>query len=140
MKKILVVKDSYFDSVFLMSINHEIKKLDGIKEAVVSMGTEMNIKLLREIDLSNDEVAQCGPNDLIIAIWGETEAIAEDAEQVAWKLLKAQQVDDGHKETAPTTLDMAVKRYSDANMAIISVLLPFRRIRYEQPCRSKSMR
>ena len=43
MKRIIVAKDSYYDSVFLMLINKELKKIPGVKDAVVSMGTEMNV-------------------------------------------------------------------------------------------------
>ena len=46
MKKILIEKDSYYDSVFLMLIGSEVKKVPGVREAVVAMGTEVNIELL----------------------------------------------------------------------------------------------
>jgi hypothetical protein len=38
-KNILVQKDSYHDSVFLMRISSEVKKTPGVLEAVVSMAT-----------------------------------------------------------------------------------------------------
>ena len=49
MKRTIVQKDSYYDSVFLMLITRDVKKLDGIAEAVVSMGTEMNLDLLKDM-------------------------------------------------------------------------------------------
>jgi len=48
-KQILVQKDSYYDSVFLMLINQDVKGFPGITEAVVSMGTEVNVELLRDM-------------------------------------------------------------------------------------------
>ena len=87
MKKIIVTKDSYYDSVFLMLINKEIKKIPGVKDAVVSMGTEMNVELLREIQLFTPDVESATPNDLIIAVEGESEEVVENALRSAQDLL-----------------------------------------------------
>ena len=81
LKKIIVQKDSYYDSVFLMLINKDVKQFPGVTEAVVSMGTEVNLELLKDMGLYDDEVANATPNDLIIAIEGESEDVLEDAVQ-----------------------------------------------------------
>jgi FdrA protein len=48
-KRIILRKDSYYDSVFLMLISSDIKQMDGISEAVVAMGTEMNLDLIKDM-------------------------------------------------------------------------------------------
>jgi hypothetical protein len=37
-KRFLFRKGSYFDSVFLMSLNRELKSLPRVREAVVTLG------------------------------------------------------------------------------------------------------
>ena len=77
MKKIVVEKNSYYDSVFLMLINKELKKIPGVKDVAVSMGTEMNVELLKHVGFFNQDMEGVTPNDLIIAVEVESEEIAE---------------------------------------------------------------
>ena len=121
MKKILVQKDSYHDSVFLMQINTEIKKIAGVKEAVVSMGTEMNLDLLKEMGLSDRQVETATANDLIIAVEGETSEAAERAIRKANELLWKKKGTKKEKEYRPPSLDAALNVIPQANMAIISL-------------------
>ncbi len=122
MQKILVKKDSYYDSVFLMLINKEVKQFDGVKDAVVSMGTEVNTGLLKGMGLFNSEIENSSPNDLIIAVEAETEEIADKAIQAAKDLLnkKKTQSQDGD-EYRPVSLDKAVEILPDANLIVVSV-------------------
>ena len=77
MKRIIVEKNSYHDSVFLMLINREIKKDTDAKDAVVVMGTEVNVDFLKEIGFSNPELGTATPHDLIIGV----DAVDDDAAQ-----------------------------------------------------------
>ncbi len=122
MQKILVEKDSYYDSVFLMLINKEVKQFDGVKDAVVSMGTEVNTELLKGMGLFNSEIENSSPNDLIIAVEAETEEIADKAIQAAKDLLnkKKTQSREGD-EYRPVSLDKAVEILPDANLLVVSV-------------------
>lgn len=122
MKRIIVEKDSYYDSVFLMLINRDVKKIEGVKDAVVSMGTEMNIDLLKEIGLSSPEVKGATANDLIIAVEAESEETAARACDAANDLLKKKKStmeDSG--EYRPASLETALNMVPDANLAIISL-------------------
>ncbi len=122
MKKILVEKDSYYDSVFLMLINKEVKQYDGVRDAVVSMGTDVNIELLKEMGLTNPEVESATPNDLIIAVEAENEEIADKAIQSAKELLnKKKSESTDADEYRPVSLDSAIEMLPDANMVVISV-------------------
>jgi FdrA protein len=122
MKKILVEKDSYYDSVFLMLIGSEVKKLPGVREAVVSMGTEVNTELLRELGFASEELAGATPNDLVIAV----EAGDDKALQEAFRLARALLTKKKHRQQAeeayrPVSLDAALRMVPDANLLIVSV-------------------
>ena len=69
--KTLVRKNAYYDSVFLMLVSKALKQLPGVREAVVAMGTEVNLGLLKEIGLLSGEAESAEPNDLVIAIEAE---------------------------------------------------------------------
>jgi len=121
MKKFLIEKDTYFDSVFLMLINKEIKNAEGIREAVVSMGTEVNRELLAGIGLSGPETDAATSNDLIIALDAESGENAAAALGKVKELLTKKRKTGGNSEYKPGSLDGAVKTLPDANLVIISL-------------------
>jgi succinyl-CoA synthetase alpha subunit len=121
LKRIVVHKDSYYDSVFLMSINQDVKSVPGIADAVVAMGTEMNRDLLTDMGLTNQDVAEATANDLIIAIDGESEDALSEAEELAGTLLTKKGAAGDREEYRPTSLEAAKSVEPGANMAIISL-------------------
>ncbi len=86
-KRVLVEKDSYYDSVFLMLINREVKEIEGVTDAVVSMGTDVNVTLLKETGLADSEIEGVTPNDLIVAVEGTSDEVVEAAIAKAKELL-----------------------------------------------------
>lgn len=121
MKRIVLRKDSYFDSVFLMLISTEVKKMDGVTEAVVAMGTEMNLELIRDMGMSGPELDSAGPNDLIISLGAEETPILDQAEELVEQLLrkKAEQGSDTtYRHTSSTA---AYEALPDSNLVVISV-------------------
>ncbi|MEW6228148.1 MAG: acyl-CoA synthetase FdrA [Bacillota bacterium] len=79
----LVVKaNTYHDSVVLMSLTREIQKLAGIREAQVGMATDLNKEGVRKIGFSGPEVEGATPNDLVIALVGESEETLDEAEKL----------------------------------------------------------
>ncbi|MFP3958584.1 MAG: acyl-CoA synthetase FdrA [Spirochaetaceae bacterium] len=125
MKRIVVEKDSYYDSVFLMLINKDVKSHPGVSEAVVTMGTEMNRDLLAGMGLSNDQVAASTANDLIIALEGETDEALDVAEATARRLLTQKSASGKGDAYRPATLDAAVRALPEANIAVVSLPGPF---------------
>ena len=122
MKKIIVEKDSYFDSVFLMLISREVKQIPGVQEAAVAMGTEVNLSLLKEIGFSAPEIQGAAANDLIIALKAEDEGAAERALHSARELLSSKKRRaDEQGEYRPVGLDTALKAFPQANLLIVSV-------------------
>lgn len=120
--KILVKKDSYHDSVALMSLSGKLTALAGVRDAVVSMATEMNKELLQRIGIYSDAVGAAGVNDLLIAVRAEDEASCTEAVCFAEQELSRKQT--ARKQTGelqPATIGSAVKAMPEANLAIISV-------------------
>ncbi|MGD2126952.1 MAG: acyl-CoA synthetase FdrA [Desulfobacteraceae bacterium] len=122
MKKVVVQENSYFDSVFLMLTTKAIKQIPGVKEAVVSMGTDVNLEILKDIGLSTPELERATPNDMVIAIEGESQDVVEEAYQTANDMLRKRTREVGEEgEYRPVSFDTALKMAPDSNLAIISV-------------------
>ncbi len=121
-RKVLIEKDSYYDSVFLMLISREVKKIPGVRDAVVSMGTEANRELLKKVGFLTREAEQAAPNDLIIAVEGDNDEAVSNALQSARELLISKKSEaKAEEEYRPVSLDTAFKMLPDSNLVIISV-------------------
>lgn len=114
----LVQKKRYFDSMFLMQISQRLRNESGIKEAAVLMGTPANVQILRDLGFSCPELAQAGPDDLVIAVAGETEAQVSQALAKLEGWLVSGRTD---VEGAPKTLVQALAHLPQANIAVISL-------------------
>jgi FdrA protein len=79
----------YADSIVLMQLQSDLQRLDGVLDAGVVMGTEVNRELLRTSGLLDDESATAGPNDLVIAVRCQSEDHASLALGQVDDLLKA---------------------------------------------------
>ncbi|MDZ7672249.1 MAG: acyl-CoA synthetase FdrA [Halanaerobiales bacterium] len=120
-KKALIKEGTYFDSVTLMSISKELKKIDGVTEATVIMGTDANKGILETAGLLLPEAESADPSDLILVIDGKEEVIEEAFEQ-ANKLLDEKKSSSGEQEDyKPGSLDGALELQPDSNLVIISV-------------------
>lgn len=121
MKRIILRKDSYFDSVFLMLISADIKKIEGVSEAVVAMGTEMNLDLLNDMGLTGPELDGATANDLIIAVETTSETVAAGAEQTVDELLRKKADDGDGQAWRPGSTAAALEGVPEANMVIVSL-------------------
>jgi FdrA protein len=122
MKKILVEKNSYYDSVFLMLISSELKKIPGVTEAVVSMATEVNTELLGGIGFSSPELRGAGANDLVIAVEADEAAVVDQAFRLARELFgRRKSRRESEEAYRPVGLDGALKMAPEANLLIVSV-------------------
>ena len=122
-KKAIVRKDSYFDSVFLMSLSKKLKTQPGVSDAVVAMGTAMNLELLRSQGYAALELSGAGPNDLVMAVDCAEAPVVEAAFKAATDLLARKRTSSGSASGAsqPASLEGAVQEMPGANLAIISL-------------------
>ena len=119
--KVVIRKNTYFDSVSLMSLSTKANLIDGIEQAVVAMGTEMNKGVLRNVDLFTPEVDGAGNGDLLIVIKAPTIERCDSALTEVETLLEKRDKPRSGGEIRYATLDSAVHQVAEANLAIISV-------------------
>jgi len=122
MKQVIIKKETYFDSVFLMQVDKEFKLVPGIVEAVVAMATPHNKEILDNLQFSSDKLAAATSNDLVVAIEAEKEEIFEQALNEFEKIVKKNKVTwsaGGRKSFS--TFRSALKESPEASLALISV-------------------
>lgn len=118
MKDYKILKNSYYDSVTLMSTTVAIKKDLGLKDLVMFMGTDMNKDMIKSVGLYHDAMQDAEPNDLILAteFEGENKSWAEDVIE----RLSSRKKSEKKTEKTYKTIHQAVQDH-DSNIAIISV-------------------
>ena len=114
-------KDSYFDSVTLMTLSSKLKKLPGVGDAVVSMATTMNKELLENVGMLKGEAVDAGPNDLVVAIRAESQEQCDAAYGNIDELLHSTAEPQGSSEAPARTIREAKERNPDLGVAIVSV-------------------
>lgn len=128
--KNIVKKNTYQDSVFLMSIAHRVKSLKGIKEVSCLMGTLENKKLLAEVNLLTKEGKEAESNDLLISISARDKEDIKEALKKIKRLLAEKEVRKEEGETIlPKSLDSALDQLPDTNLVHISI--PGKYVRWE---------
>lgn len=68
MKEFKIYKNTYIDSVTLMSTTSRLKISYSLTELVMLMATSMNIELIQSVGFKHPDLTNCNPADLIIAI------------------------------------------------------------------------
>ena len=111
-------KREYYDSVLLMKVSQELKKMKGVRGAAVLMATDSNKTLLREAGLYTEEIAHATSNDMVVVVNAENEEIVREAIASVPQLLRGQY--EAAEESYPT-LDAALRAMPEANLVIISV-------------------
>lgn len=115
-----VHKNAYYDSVSLMIISKEVKKLSGVREALVGMGTELNREIARNIGLAGEGFDAVTANDFFVAADCEGEdpfaAVTSKVEELLGKRAERRKADH-----YPHTLEGALKLEPGLNMAVISL-------------------
>jgi len=117
----LVRPSFYQDSVALLALARELRARPDVAEAAALMATPANRELLAQAGLLTAEAAAAGPNDLVIVIDAAPTA-AVPARARAEELLSARRARREHGgRHAPRTIDGALRRMPDADLALISV-------------------
>ena len=125
----LLMRNTYYDSITLMSLAQAVKDLPGIEDVGAVMATELNCELLRNAALFPEDFLAAqekavSPEDVLIVVRAAEDAQAEAGLQAARERLAAKGETGafGPVEAAPArSLEMAMKRDGAANIALISV-------------------
>jgi len=118
--KLEIRKKAYYDSVTLMLISKDIKKIDGIHEALVGMGTDLNREIAHNIGLTTPELKEVTANDFFVAVECQDEAAFVAAKKKVDELLNKKS-ESKESDYYPPTLEGAIKIDPDINIAVISV-------------------
>ncbi len=111
-----VFKGLYRDSVQLLRVSSEAKKINGVIDAAVVMGTDLNKKILREQGLLTGKAGSAGPDDLIVALRLEE---GVDPEMVLEEIMELLQGGGGGEYYY--SIESAAKALGGADLALISV-------------------
>jgi FdrA protein len=125
----LLKRNTYYDSITLMSVAQAVKDLAGVEDIGAVMATEVNLELLLNANIMPTaflagQQTPPGPEDLLLVVRALDEAHAEAALTVAEERLisRGDRGAPSSTETLPArSLEMALKRGADANLAMISV-------------------
>ncbi len=114
-----IVKTNFFrDSVQLLHLSEEVKKLKGVIDAALAMGTELNKELLEKEGLLTEEGRRASENDMIIAVKAEDSADIHGIIREIEELL-TRPAESG--ETYYYSIESALKALPGANVALVSV-------------------
>lgn len=118
-------RDTYVDSVLLLSASRAMRGSPGVKWAAALMATPANRQRLAEEGFGDPELARLGANDLILAVRAASEQEAEAALAAGDRALAAvaeQTNTSGEASTAkPRSLQQALELLPGANLALVSV-------------------
>ena len=119
-----IMRNHYRDSVSLMQLSSRLVDLSGVVQASAVMATDSNLALLKEAGLLEGK-NDAGPNDLLIVIQGDDEALLERALAKAEDQLNERRAvwseDSVKQRIAPRSIEMGLNCMAKANLALISV-------------------
>ncbi len=123
MQLVNLVKPNLFrDSIQLMKLTEDVKKLEGVDDAVVSMGTDTNKRLLGDLQLLGKEGEGAGDGDLVIAVRVAEGAASDDVlGRVERMVMAPPAAQGGPRRRAFHSLGAALDNLEGANLAIVSV-------------------
>ena len=105
-----------------MLITSEVKKLPGVENVVVGMGTDYNLDSLKRLHLFQPEMSKATPSDLMLCVQAKDEKIADELLKTAEKMLTAKKSKTGRgEESKPHTLEKAFQGAPESNVVLISV-------------------
>src|SRR5207244_9261123 len=124
----LLKRNTYYDSITLMSVAQAAKDLPGVEDVGAVMATELNCELLNNADLLPvaflaEQQMPPGTEDLLIVVRATSEEQAKTALTIAEERLtsRGDRGSASSRETLPArSLEIALRRDEMANLAVIS--------------------
>jgi len=118
--KTRIIKGQYHDSVSLMLAAKKMKKVEGVVDAAVVMGTDANKALLNQAGLLTKEAQSASANDLVISVKKDKEADVLMS-KVDDFLISEINSETGSQKKNPQSIRSAVRFDHTINLAEISV-------------------
>lgn len=125
MKHLVINRSSYQDSFNLMLLASQVRKLPGVNDVALFMGTVANKKRLKSAGYNSEEMVNVEANDLLIALDVESEEVWKKAIQETENFLtgKSGQTtgsSEGHR-FLPRSIEGALRNFSNPNLVSISL-------------------
>ncbi|MEH7248226.1 acyl-CoA synthetase FdrA [Neobacillus niacini] len=120
--QVVIKPNTYIDSVSLMSLSTKANQIEGIDQAIIAMGTEMNKEVIRNVGLMIPAIEEAKTSDLMIVVKADTDELCESAFVNINDLMTKKDTSTGGKgEVKYSTISSAATSIPEANLAIISV-------------------
>lgn len=124
-----VIKENmYQDSLKLMQFQEVLSKIPGIISCGVAMATPENKSQFKKVRLFTREVQRASPNDLCIIIKAVSKESISSVLLEIDKYFNSKKIIEGYPgemEILPKSISSALKRFPNANLAVISVPGPY---------------
>lgn len=117
----LVRRNCYQDSVKLMQLTRTVRGTPGVVRAAAIMGTENNKATLVRGGFASTLLEPAGPNDLLLIVEGQDDAVVEAALARYESLVDADAGGGGAESPPARSFASAVADLPGANLALISV-------------------
>lgn len=113
-------KNTYLDSVSLMSMSTRANSVEGVDQAFIAMATPMNKEVLANVGISDPALDDARPSDLMIVV-DAAEDFLEEAVAAVEDILARKGGSKGTSVVRYRTLDGALSEVPDANLVLVSV-------------------
>ena len=120
-RHIEIRKNTYLDSVSLMSMSTKANAVEGVTQALLGMATPMNKEVLANVGVDDSAIDEAKPSDLMIVIDASADTMDAAVEAVNDILARKNTSADGAQAVRYRTLDGAFTQQPDSNFVIISV-------------------
>lgn len=114
-------KNTYLDSVSLMSMSTKANAVEGVSQAFLAMATPMNKEVLANLDIVDPEIEAAKPSDLMIIVDADDERMEAAIEAVEDILARKNTSGASAAEIRYRTLDAAFTQVPETNLVLISV-------------------
>jgi FdrA protein len=104
-----------------MQLQKGLVSLPGVLDAGVMMGTPANREMLAQSGLFSPAAGVVDPEDLIITVKAESEAMAQAALVQVNKLLERRRSPAAAHDFHPRSLEMAARMHPDSQLVLVSV-------------------
>ena len=114
-----ITKKNFFkDSVQMMQFSQQLKDEQGVIDAAIVMGTDLNKNTLKNMNLLTEDGAVATENDTLISISCQDENSLSNAIQKAEQLLASS---SAKAKNEFASLSSALDTFSNANIASLSI-------------------
>ncbi len=114
-------KNTYLDSVSLMSMSTKANGIEGVSQAFIAMATPMNKEVLANLDIVDPAIDDARPSDLMIVVDVDDTRLEDAIAGIEDILARKSAGSAGAAAVRYRTLDGAFTETPDSNLVLISV-------------------